>query len=334
MKREDKYRDLSEREWEQLASALSGESLPENGETSQLAEAHSLVESEMWGEMARSASSTGRPDVDAAWNKLYGRLESENLLTEPAEERSIRRIIPGFVRIAASIILVLGLGYVSYTLFRSGPDKILTAYSGNEKNMVVGLPDGSHVTLNRNTTLTYPSRFDDNSRAVTISGEGFFEVEPDPSSPFRVRAGKADIEVLGTSFNINSSTEGNNVEVLVQTGRVLFTAEGDSEGIVLTKGYLGTTAGGTPEMHLNNNPNYLAWKSGILVYEAAELESVISDLQKVYGITIILDESVTSGKLLTTVLDNVPEEEVIEIISATFNLTWKKEGIVYLLSHQ
>jgi type II secretory pathway component GspD/PulD (secretin) len=71
-----------------------------------------------------------------------------------------------------------------------------------------------------------------------------------------------------------------------------------------------------------------------VVYESATLQTVFADLKRVYGINIIADQSLASEKMITTVFDNTPEEEIIKIISATFNLSWRKEGIDYIFSQQ
>ncbi|MEI6479110.1 MAG: FecR domain-containing protein, partial [bacterium] len=48
----------------------------------------------------------------------------------------------------------------------------------------------------------YPDVFTVGNRQVKLSGEAFFDVVKDDLHPFLVRAGKMDIEVKGTRFNV------------------------------------------------------------------------------------------------------------------------------------
>lgn len=72
-----------------------------------------------------------------------------------------------------------------------------------EKSMVT-LPDGTHITLNSATALRYPETFGDSIREIFLDGEAFFDVARDPLHPFIIHAGKMNIRVLGTSFNLKS----------------------------------------------------------------------------------------------------------------------------------
>lgn len=46
------------------------------------------------------------------------------------------------------------------------------------------LPDGTHVILNSNSTIVYPSHFDEKSRNVQLNGEAYFEVTKEFPSAF------------------------------------------------------------------------------------------------------------------------------------------------------
>ena len=63
------------------------------------------------------------------------------------------------------------------------------------------LPDGTHVILNSNSTIVYPSHFDEKSRNVQLNGEAYFEVTKNSRQPFMVRTPqKAVVKVYGTQF--------------------------------------------------------------------------------------------------------------------------------------
>jgi transmembrane sensor len=333
MNKKEIYRENdSSRKWDIIAARLSGEEIPDKDLSDEHEDDSGQRTLKMWKRIENMNSSPMNPDVDNAWEKVYGRLIKEDLVPGSGPGR-FNRSITLFARIAASVLILISAGYLTYLITRSDNQKMITTMSGDSKNIIVSLPDGSRVTLNRNTTLVYPGQFGDLSRTVELNGEAYFEVERDISRPFRVNAGNAAVEVLGTSFNVNTEEDKGEVEVFVTSGRVLLSTDNESEGIELTEGFIGRTSSGKMLREINDNHNYMAWNSGILVYESASLETVFSDLKKVYGIEIIADESVTSENFITTVLDNVEEDDIIKIIATTFNLSWRKEGRVYIFSH-
>lgn len=334
MKKKMTYKEESiDGKWERFASELSGEPVNEITGSNISLDGDDNITAHMWKAMEKMRDVNEITDVDAGWNRLSARLRNENLI--PAEKE---RPVPGvrtlswFVRIAASLLIIAGLGIASLYLLKPDGTRMITASSFDQRNVVIDLPDGSRVTLNRESTLTYPSTFDSNTRTVALSGEGYFEVSGNQSWPFRVKAEDAEVEVLGTSFNVNTSNLKEKVEVFVSSGRVLLTAGGDTDGIVLTEGFIGTAASGKTEMVLNSNPNYLSWTNGILQYDSTRLSTVFEDLHRVYGINVSATDETIEESRITTVFNNITEEEIIRVISTTFNLNWRKDGIVYIFS--
>jgi ferric-dicitrate binding protein FerR (iron transport regulator) len=121
--------------------------------------------------------------------------------------------------VAASLAAVIGLGAALLLKSRpsgteiaattssqqSGLSEISTRYGSKSK---VTLPDGTMVWLNSGSNFTYDNNhFGETGREVTLSGEAFFKVAKDPGHPFVIHAGKIDIRVLGTSFDVKSYPE-------------------------------------------------------------------------------------------------------------------------------
>lgn len=98
-------------------------------------------------------------------------------------------------------------------------DRIVRQNLGN-RPMTVLLSDGSVVTLNRNSRLTYPRVFAKELRVVTLAGEAFFEVSKNPRRPFLVFTDRSVTKVLGTSFRVRAFAREPNVNVVVRTGKV------------------------------------------------------------------------------------------------------------------
>jgi transmembrane sensor len=284
-----------------------------------------------WEELAVSFSD-GEVDVDKAWNKLEGRISGSEF-HEKENNRPVRRLTGAFIRIAAVALILIGLGFTAVYLKNNGIfSKDIIAVTGNDqKNLLVELPDGSKIFLNRNTQLSYRSDFGKSGRNVKLTGEAFFEISHDASKPFIIDAGKAFVRVVGTTFNVISSNSGSGVEVYVTTGKVILSDKSESRSMDLEPGYIGNMDLKSSGKIMNENPNYLAWKTGKLVYTGQKLDVVIKDLKRVYNMDIVADDPSILENPWSSPIENGTQETIILIICRSFNLSFTKEGDVYHL---
>jgi ferric-dicitrate binding protein FerR (iron transport regulator) len=240
------------------------------------------------------------------------------------------------MKIAAAALILLCLGAVALYLNNAGlfSREILLATGNDEKNVMLDLPDGSTIYLNRNSEVTYKANFGKAGRNVKLNGEAFFEIAPDREKPFTIDAGKAKVKVIGTSFNVITNNDNLAVEVFVNTGQVMLSDITGNQNLVLDPGYIGTMDSKVSEKKLNENPNYMAWKTGRLVYTGQRLEVAFKDLKRVYNLDIIADdpEILNDPWYWTSPVDNMPQETIIRIICTSFNLSYSKDGNVYHLT--
>ncbi len=82
------------------------------------------------------------------------------------------------------------------------------------------LSDGTHVFLNSMSKLKYPSHFEEDKRIVELEGEAYFQVSPDTTRPFIIKAKDFDIEVTGTQFNVNAYPEDYRITTTLVEGSV------------------------------------------------------------------------------------------------------------------
>jgi ferric-dicitrate binding protein FerR (iron transport regulator) len=83
---------------------------------------------------------------------------------------------------------------------------------------------------------------------------------------------------------------------------------------------------------LNNDPNYLAWNTGMLIYDGQTLDIVFRDLKRVYNLDIVADDPSILDEIWTAPINNQAQETIIRLICYSFNLGYKKDGNVYHLS--
>ncbi|WP_349316248.1 FecR family protein [Chitinophaga sp. MM2321] len=138
------------------------------------------------------------------------------------------------------------------------------------------LPDGTNVLLNAASSITYPTSFQGNARAVSITGEAYFEVTRDPSKPFTVKTYKDEIVVLGTSFNVNSYTDEPDVKTSLLEGSV------HVNNIVLKPGEA-CRSGKITTTDLDQD---LAWKNGVFNFHHVKLTDAMRQLSRWYDVDV------------------------------------------------
>jgi len=323
----------TEREWEELASLLSGEKSEKSDLLERFLAEDSANTVSIWKEMSATANED-LTDTDRAWQKVDSMINEHNRVEEliPGKKRFLRS---SFMRVAAAALLVMALGVTGIYLRNKSAFSGITTFTTAEdqKKMDLLLPDGSRVFLNRNSRLSYRSGFGIKTREVQLTGEAYFEITPDAAKPFVIDAGNASVKVVGTTFNVITSNSDSNIEVFVTSGKVLLSDNSGTESLLLDPGYVGTMEAGALQKASNENPNYLSWKTGLLKYNGQKLDIVFSDLKRAYNMDIVADDSAIPDFTWTTApIDNQPEETIINLICSSFNLSYTKEGVVYHLS--
>ncbi|MBN3034658.1 MAG: FecR domain-containing protein [Bacteroidales bacterium] len=313
------YKDIHER----LVRYLAGEdSAEERSETERLIRTHETVRGyfEDIRRIWHSAAIAGRhpqPDMEAAWRK-FEKATASGMISIPLWSRM-------WVRVAA-VMLILIMSAAGVWYFRSVQHREVIVSTAPEERQTVSMPDGSLVTLNGRTTLNYPKRFTREVRHVQLEGEGFFEVTADEERPFIINAGDLKITVLGTRLNVKAYSAEKETEVTVASGRVSVTA-GQKEVILNAdeKAVFDRTLGSLTST-VNRDANYLAWKTRKLVFRDTSLGEIVTQLNRIYpGQEVMISDSVARCRMTAT-FDDLPLEQIIEVIRMTFDLEVTREA--------
>src|SRR5437762_10562191 len=185
---------------------------------------------DLWG---ASAAVSDQPDTEAALAQLKERLQ----VRPPLAAQTHHRASPLSTEwrggqgvrtawgVAAAVALLVGGGAVWFTMRSRIPASdqrapMWTYATARAQRATLTLPDSSKVTLNTETRLEIPASFGRRTRDVYLDGEAYFEVAHDHKRPFRVHAGSAVTEVLGTKFGVRAREGESAVQVAVAEGRV------------------------------------------------------------------------------------------------------------------
>ena len=263
-------------------------------------------------------------DVAKAWERFQKRVVGQQ---EPAKILKPRF---SWIRVAASIILVAALGIAVIMLVNknSAPTEVVAQ---TQQNVLIDtLSDGSVVTLNKNSAITYPSKFKGNTRAIALKGEAFFNVTPDKKKPFIISVNDVQVTVIGTSFNIKS--ENGNTEVVVETGIVQVTRSGKT--VVLNAGekIIMDANDSTASKEVVSDKLYNYYRSKEFVCDETPLWKLVQVLNEAYDAKIIIGRKELNDMRITTTFYNESLEKVLDIIHLTFDITVikKEDGQIIL----
>ncbi len=295
-----------------IAKFLSGEANPE--------EALALHE---W--LATPANKSRFDEMVATWNQA----NPSKAIRTVAKEQAWKKVRPARsiawpIGIAASVLLVVGV----LVFWNSSSNKSPVIASTVDSTKNVALPDNSVVTLYHNTSIEYPEAFEKSSRHVKLlSGEAFFSVEKDSIKPFVVHAAFADIQVVGTQFNVIIKPEG--VEVGVNEGLVLLTTDTDS--VYLGKGAAAFVRSGQPVRKARMDENTWAYATQRLVFKDTPMDEVIKAVEKTYSCSISVSNDNVKNCKLTAAFDKDSLDKIVLLISETLNLKLEQNGQHYTL---
>ena len=220
---------------------------------------------------------------------------------------------------AALILLAAGAGVWIYI----GRMRTLTL-DAQTAALTQTLPDGSEVTLNKHSSLEYPSRFGGSERPVTLHGEGFFRIAPDAHQPFVVRVGDAMVRVLGTSFNVRHRAGG--TEVVVETGRVEVSLGDHRQEIGPGERALIAPGGTDVQKESSQDALYQYYRTRVFVCRSTPLRELVQVLSEAYDTPIRIDRAGAGDDLLTVNLSDESLARVLDIATQTLGLTWSKQG--------
>ncbi|HKL38783.1 MAG TPA: FecR domain-containing protein [Bacteroidales bacterium] len=326
--------------WKQLAKYLSGEA----GEKEKSAVEHwvnrhpnhrkSFEETKMyWNKIENQQQSS--INVDAAWDKLHQKISREE--GDSGKQQMMIGLQTRLFKYAAALVLLIGLGvggFYAYQGINQAVNTVKVQSLSDQGTKQVYLPDGSMAHLYYNSRVIYPKDFLENHRNVRIKkGEVYFDVERNPERPFVISARDARIEVLGTSFNVNTNFPDQKVEVYVQSGKVKLSRENEpGKYLILEPGYKGILTPSSLKKVKNTDNNYIAWTTGKLTFKDQPLGQVLQTLMRTYHVDIHTEDASIKNYKITTHFTQEPIDTVLAVIATTFNLeVTQRQNDTYVL---
>lgn len=221
-------------------------------------------------------------------------------------------------RAAAAVAVILFSVWGVQQLMPAAEPMLVEHVSDQAKRQIT-LPDGTIVWLRQHAKLEYPAKFEAAQRLVKLDGEAYFEVAHRERQPFQIQLpGKGKVEVLGTRFNVR--TDNHTTSILVRQGKVRYTPDQKTSGVLLTGGDKAVYQPAQSEIRLSKvrTFNELAWQTGGLEFVRTPLKDVIADLEDFYEVSILLQNTQMGECLHTAPLTNQPIEQVLNSLAITY----------------
>ncbi len=200
------------------------------------------------------------------------------------------------------------------------------------------LPDGSKAWLNAASSITYPTAFKGQTREVKITGEVYFEIARNSKQPFKVHVapspavspeaqrrwgggegGGFEIEVLGTSFNINAYEDEVAIKTSLLEGSVKIGNQILKPGQAFLKGKIIKT----------DIDQDIAWKNGFFNLNDLSVPEAMRQLARWYDIEIRYDKGIPTGELFGKIGRKLSLNEVLDGLEGTVAY-FQLEGKYYM----
>jgi transmembrane sensor len=196
------------------------------------------------------------------------------------------------------------------------------------------LADGTKVWLNAGSRLAFPSKFTGKYRKVYLEGEACFKVTRNQEKPFIVKAGKVDVQVLGTLFDVSAYTGDEFIETVLLEGSVGVNHSkrfglGKSEVFLKPSQKLRFNKKAC-EVVVTDEPNadiYIAWTEGWMQFSKESLSAVLDKLERYYNVEVSIPSHFPSSALISGKLDLKESlEDVMTVLADVARINYRISG--------
>jgi len=296
---------------------------------------------------ARQGRSWLEANLLAEWRPEHGDRPNPDLLARKTARPIWFRTVSSLTAAAAAIGLIFALISLGFREEASTDGREVTRVL-SERYAYHSLEDGSEIDLNDGAELIID--YSEGQRLVELrSGEAHFTVAKDPSRPFVVRVGRAEIRALGTAFNVRRDSS--SLEVLVTEGNVVCEVKdaekesGDKPSVEPNsreveagqRSVMDLTRGGksVPTVDMvepEDIERLLSWKPAILEFKGTPLTEAIGEFNRRNRTQIVLqNEAMASHAIVASIRSN-RIDEFVRLLELALQIESRKadDGTVFL----
>jgi ferric-dicitrate binding protein FerR (iron transport regulator) len=199
------------------------------------------------------------------------------------------------------------------------------------------LPDQSVVTLNTNSKISYAAGIENiEERELWLEGEAFFEIKHIEvnnklARRFVVHTGKLNVEVLGTSFNINNKESVTNVTL--NTGKIRLGVKGAPQTIVYMQpgDFIQYSSKENLLLKKNVKPElYSVWKDKKVLVKDMPLAEIIQLIEDNYDYTVIAEDNELDNLKISGTLIMKDESSLLKTLETALGIDIIKKDKILL----
>jgi len=277
-----------------------------------------------WQSIERSKIDS-KMKIDDEWIKLSSKIglgenaEAKIIQMHNTEKEKIH-FFKSFAGIAAVFVFLIASVYFLNFHFTKNKLQQIVAQTEILENK---LPDGTLVTLNSGSSIEFPKNFKGNTREVKLKGEAYFDVKHDKTKAFIISANDVRIEVLGTSFYVNTKSGEDKMEVILNKGKVAvyYADNPDSRTVMLPNEKVEIVRKNNDIYKIaNSDKNYLAWKTKEFIFRDCTLKEVVGTLNKVYKSDIKIANKNLEDCRINATFSGESLKTILTVLEATLDL--------------
>lgn len=254
--------------------------------------------------------------------------------------RSRRRVFHKFLKAVelAAAVVAIPLA-VALALNLSSEEENLW----HELNVPVGqtdsllLSDGSLLVLNGGTRVTYPDKFDGETRTIFMDGEVLADIASDEEIPFEIRSGETTVKVYGTRFDFTAYKQSECVELLLIEGSVAFNVSRDSSerSLRLSPGDALHYNRKTSQINIDKfaQDSYESFaQDGSIHFFNLNMRDIVNYLEKTFGTPIIIkDNAIASMQFYGYFTNGEGVDEILDCLNVDGNMKIERcDDTIYL----
>lgn len=267
---------------------------------------------------------------------LSGNKANKQIYSPTKKKYPLRKIYVEFGKIAAVIAVMVTIGFYFY----NGKMKEIglathriVVPAGQRANLQ--LPDGTNVWLNARSEISYPAYFTGAAREIQLEGEAYLEVHPNKKQPFIVKTKKYDIEVLGTTFNVESYSDSDDFSTALMEGSIKISRQNKpQENILLSAGQKVVDQNGVLTADQIDDYDIYRWREGLICFKETNFAELMQRFEKCFGIQIVIDNLTISKKVFSgkfRISDGI--DKALRVLQKDGNYTFernKDDTIIYI----
>lgn len=269
-------------------------------------------------------------NAEATMNAFVRERIFENIKEDIKPRRSYH--FKKWLQAAAIIIAVVSTSLSVYLYYneKMPADMTFKVEKGQKASMT--LSDGTRVWLNSGTTVTYGKKFNDEERVVSLDGEAYFEVAHNAEAPFVVDCNGLYVRALGTSFNIKSYHDDQNIQTSLINGKVEISDK--SKKLILTPNQSLSYNRYSHKMIKSDEDDcgqFAEWRNNQLYFDSQSFSDIVLTLERNYNVKFVFKSESLKKYRYTGTVGNTSIDSMLQLFSMTSPLVYHINGnTIYL----